>query len=118
MTIKKFRRGFAKSGDFTIAEEDILIRYGDTLSLLESGELRPETELEQQFLQVLALEKAPESKIEKAWMKYVHLARDRKKFHTLNSKKSIADSESDDGYSDASDVNDDIIDSDDDGGDD
>ncbi|MCX9525385.1 DUF413 domain-containing protein, partial [Vibrio cholerae] len=36
---KKFPRGFAKSGDFTLAEEDILTRYGDTMLGLESGEL-------------------------------------------------------------------------------
>lgn len=41
---KRFRRGFAKSGDFTLAEEDILIRFGDTMSLLESGELSPESD--------------------------------------------------------------------------
>lgn len=87
---KRFRRGFAKSGDFTIAEEDILIRFGDTMNLLEGGELAPESEEERHFLQVVADEKQAESKLEKTWIKYIHLARDRKKFHTLNGKKTAA----------------------------
>ena len=28
---EKFPRGFAKSGDFTLAEEEILTLYGDTM---------------------------------------------------------------------------------------
>jgi hypothetical protein len=33
---KAFPRGFAKSGNFTILEEELLIYYGDTLAGLEA----------------------------------------------------------------------------------
>jgi uncharacterized protein YifE (UPF0438 family) len=104
---KRFRRGFAKSGDFTLAEEEILIRFGDTMNLLEVGELAPESEEERHFLQAVADEKQAESKLEKTWIKYIHLARDRKKFHTLNGKKAAADESTED-ESDYNGSNDDI----------
>lgn len=50
---KKFPRGFAKSGDFTLGEEDILTLYGDTMVGLETGLLQPENAEEQHFLEVL-----------------------------------------------------------------
>ncbi len=61
---KKFPRGFAKSGDFTLAEEDILTRYGDTMLGLESGELQPENADEEHFLKVLANPELAENKLE------------------------------------------------------
>ncbi|WP_394149978.1 DUF413 domain-containing protein [Vibrio maritimus] len=110
---KRFRRGFAKSGDFTIAEEEILIRFGDTMNLLELGELSPETDEERHFLQVLSDEKQAENKLEKTWVKYIHLARDRKKFHTLNGKKTAAEpADANIDYDDNDDIGDDIVDDD------
>ncbi len=84
---QKFRRGFAKSGNFTIAEEEILIRYGDTFLGLEKGELTPQSDVEKHFLLALSDESKAESKLEKTWIKYCHQTRDRRKFHTLNGKK-------------------------------
>ncbi|MCE0495115.1 DUF413 domain-containing protein [Vibrio salinus] len=83
---KKFPRGFAKSGDFTITEEDLLIHFGDTMLHIESGELSPVNNEEKHFLAVLNNEKAAETKLEKVWLKYIHLSRDRKRFHTLNGR--------------------------------
>ncbi|MCL9775343.1 DUF413 domain-containing protein [Vibrio methylphosphonaticus] len=85
----KFRRGFAKSGDFTLAEEEILIRYGATMNQLEQGEITPENIAEEHFLLVIQDEKQADTKLEKAWVKYIHLARDRRRFHTLNGKKPV-----------------------------
>ncbi len=97
---KKFPRGFAKSGDFTLAEEDILTIYGETLSALETGTLQPENAEEQQFLKVLENPELAASKIEKAWMKYVRLARGRKRFHTLNGRNKL---DASDDYTDTDD---------------
>ncbi|MGR5175767.1 DUF413 domain-containing protein [Vibrio mediterranei] len=82
----KFPRGFAKSGDFTLAEEEILTFYGKTLLGLESGELEATNDEEKRLIKVTQMELAPESKIEKTWFKYISLARGRKKFHTLNGR--------------------------------
>ncbi|MEF1289587.1 DUF413 domain-containing protein [Vibrio sp. M260118] len=80
----KFPRGFAKSGDFTLAEEEILTLYGDTMLGLESGELLPENSEEKHFVKVLVHPGKAKSKLERVWLKYVQLARGRKRFHTLN----------------------------------
>ncbi|PWI32513.1 hypothetical protein DI392_15815 [Vibrio albus] len=85
---KAFPRGFAKSGNFTILEEELLIYYGDTLAGLEAGILEAESKEEKHFLKVLEDHGKAQTKLEKAWLKYIKYARGRKQFHTLNSKKS------------------------------
>jgi len=87
---KAFPRGFAKSGNFTILEEELLIYYGDTMVNLESGELKPENSEEKHFLKVLKDPKKANTKLETTWLKYIKLARARKQFHTLNSKKNTS----------------------------
>ncbi len=94
----KFKRGFAKSGDFTIAEENILIRYGDTLRQLTDGSLLPESDQENQLIRVLSGDAEAESKLEKTWQKYQKLAFGRRKFHglaTTNRTNSDEDDNSD-----------------------
>ena len=83
---KKFPRGFAKSGDFTLTEEDLLSTYGETLLGLETGTLQPESEGETHFMSILAEPDSAANKLEKAWLKYVRIARGRKRFHTLNGR--------------------------------
>ncbi|KLN64953.1 MULTISPECIES: DUF413 domain-containing protein [Vibrio] len=95
----KFPRGFAKSGDFTIGEEDILTLYGDTMLGLESGALQPENAEEKHFVKVLINPGKAKSKLERVWLKYVQLARGRKRFHTLNGRNRI-DTNSIEDYSD------------------
>ncbi|MGO1296461.1 MAG: DUF413 domain-containing protein [Vibrio sp.] len=81
---KKFSRGFAKSGDFTLAEENLLTIYGETMLGLEQGTLAAETLEETQFLTVLQQPDLAQTKLEKVWLKYTRLARGRKSFHTLH----------------------------------
>ncbi|MBW8189647.1 DUF413 domain-containing protein [Neiella marina] len=82
---QKFARGFQKSGDFTVKESDLLTVYGATLSQLERGELQPESDAESQFLAVLRGEQAAQTELEKVWLKYVGLARNKRRFHAVTS---------------------------------
>tara|TARA_Y100001956_G_C4128762_1_gene192099 strand:- start:7598 stop:7954 length:357 start_codon:yes stop_codon:yes gene_type:complete len=82
----KFPRGFAKSGDFTLAEEEILTLYGDTMLGLESGEIVPDNSEEKHFVKVLENPGKAKTKLERVWLKYIQLARGRKRFHTLNGR--------------------------------
>jgi uncharacterized protein YifE (UPF0438 family) len=95
---KKFPRGFGKSGEFTLAEEQLLVRFGETMQNLENGELAPTTDAEKQFVAELNSEQVPSSKMAKVWIKYVRLARGRKRFHTLNgrNKSDVSDDYTDD----------------------
>jgi uncharacterized protein YifE (UPF0438 family) len=84
---KAFPRGFAKSGNFTILEEELLTYYGDTMAGLESGKLEPENQEERHFLKAIKDPKKAKTKLETTWLKYIRYARGRKQFHTLSSKK-------------------------------
>ena len=94
-----FPYGFKKSGDFSITEANLLSQYGKTLAGLESGGLTPETADETHFVAMLKGEEAAENSLEKAWLKYIKLARGRKQFYTLHSTASNQ-SDYDDDYSD------------------
>ena len=84
----KFPYGFRKSGDFSITEADLLTKYGKTLLSLESGELSPESDDESHFVDFVNGKVPAENSVEKAWAKYVRLARGKKHFYTLHSSAS------------------------------
>ncbi|WP_220720001.1 DUF413 domain-containing protein [Agarivorans litoreus] len=83
---KRFKRGFSKSGDFTLMESELLSLYGETMRALDAGEILPEGEQEKRFLLVCSQQIEPEGRLEKIWMKYKKLAQTRRRFHTLNSR--------------------------------
>ncbi|WP_026970772.1 DUF413 domain-containing protein [Aliagarivorans marinus] len=86
----KFPRGFSKSGDFTLAESELLSLYGDTMLALELGTLLPESSAERHFIKVLRNPLKAKTALERVWLKYLRLARGRRSFHTLNSKRMAA----------------------------
>lgn len=86
-----FYRGFSKSGDFTLAEDEMLTYFGTTLLALESGQLEPESQTESDFVDMTKGNREASTKLERTWMKYVHLARGKKSFYTLNSKPNLSD---------------------------
>ncbi len=83
-----FPYGFRKSGDFSITESDLLTQYGKNLLALESGELAPVSEDEKHFVEFVQGKSAAANSLEKAWQKYVQLARGKKHFYTLHSSAS------------------------------
>jgi uncharacterized protein YifE (UPF0438 family) len=85
---QKFPYGFRKSGDFSITEANLLTQYGKTLLALESGELAPESEDELHFVEFANGRTDAINNVEKAWAKYVRLARGKKHFYTLHSSAS------------------------------
>jgi len=80
-----FPRGFRKSGDFTLAESELLSLYGDTLLTLESGELEPANSEERHFVAILPHPYKARTRLEQVWFKYIKLIREPRKFHSLNS---------------------------------
>lgn len=86
-----FPRGFRKSGDFSIAESDLLTTYGATLLGLEMNELQPVSEQEQQFVAFIAEQGEGQNQIQKAWAKYIKLARKKRNFYTLYSSSFKSD---------------------------
>ncbi|WP_428197220.1 DUF413 domain-containing protein [Aliivibrio kagoshimensis] len=82
---QRYARGFAKSGDFTLVEEELLIRYGDTMLSLENGELLPENSEEKHFVKVVNNPTKAKTQLERLWIKYVQLSRGYRRSMPLNS---------------------------------
>ncbi|MDB1125197.1 DUF413 domain-containing protein [Vibrio algarum] len=66
----RFPDGFAESGEFTYAEEELLTYWGETMYALELGEIIPENLEEEHFVQAIKNPKLAHSCLEKVWLKY------------------------------------------------
>lgn len=55
---------------FTNTEEEILIQYGEWMSALEKGILKPITIAQEHFIDVCKNNIQPETEYERVWMKY------------------------------------------------
>ena len=82
-----FPRGFRKSGDFNIAEAELLTEVGKRLFLLEQAICMPENSVEEQFVQMCHLQTLGQTRVELLWQKYKSLTQ-HKQFHGLMSNVS------------------------------
>ena len=80
---RNYPRGMKRSGDFTLAEAEVLERYGVALMALSSGNRLPATEEEQHFVDVCRGNTTVANTIERAWLKYQNIILTPKQFHTL-----------------------------------
>tara|TARA_R110000787_G_scaffold25150_1_gene70761 strand:+ start:663 stop:1025 length:363 start_codon:yes stop_codon:yes gene_type:complete len=80
---RNYPRGMKRSGDFTLAEAELLEQYGIALVALSSGTRLPITEEEQHFVDVCRGNTLVENTIERAWLKYQNIILTPKQFHTL-----------------------------------
>ncbi|MGL5759461.1 DUF413 domain-containing protein [Plesiomonas sp.] len=88
---KHYPRGFARHGDFTIKEAQLLEHFGCAFDELDSGKRQAATEEEQLFVAVCQNERQPVTDHEKVWIKYRDRTRRPKRFHTLSGGKPQAD---------------------------
>lgn len=84
---KNYPRGFARHGDFTIKESQLLEKHGSAFVELESGNREPANPEEKRFVSVCKGEAEPKSDYEKVWTKYIKKTRQPKRFHTLSGGK-------------------------------
>ncbi|MFT5298970.1 MAG: hypothetical protein ACI9YH_005022 [Colwellia sp.] len=80
-----FPRGFNKSGDFTLAESEILTNVGKRLLMLEQEVCLPKNEIEKQFIQMCREQSEGQTRIELLWQKYKKLTV-YKPFHALSAQ--------------------------------
>jgi uncharacterized protein YifE (UPF0438 family) len=78
-----FPRGINKSGDFTLAESEILTNVGKRLLMLEQEVCLPTNEIEKQFIQMCRDQSEGQTRIELLWQKYKKLTV-YKPFHSLS----------------------------------
>ena len=67
---KNYPRGFARHGDYTIKESQVLEQYGQAFKALDLGEREPATQEEKDFAAFCRGERAAETFFEKTWNKY------------------------------------------------
>ena len=80
---KNYPRGMKRSGDFSLAEAELLEQYGVALMALASGTRLPITEEELHFVEVCRGNTIVANTIERAWLKYQNIILTPKQFHTL-----------------------------------
>lgn len=81
---KNYPRGFARHGDYTIRESQLLEQYGQACAELESEERKAKSAEEKQFVAVMKGERQAETSLEKAWVKYRTLTSKTKRIYTLS----------------------------------
>lgn len=80
---KNYPRGFARHGDYTIREAEILETCGLAFNDLENGKRTAVTAEEKHFMAVINGEQEPNSIYVKTWIKYKNLISSSKRVYTL-----------------------------------
>ena len=86
-----FPRGFSKSGDFNIADAELLTNIGRRLLMLEQEVCLPKNEVEKQFVQMCKEQYEGQTRIELLWQKYRRLTV-YKPFHSLSGRTIVPSS--------------------------
>ncbi|MDU8925019.1 DUF413 domain-containing protein [Pasteurellaceae bacterium LIM206] len=81
---KNYPRGFARHGDYTIKEAQVLEQHGQAFKALESGERAPVTEEEKSFVSFCSGERPAATFFEKTWQKYRSRISTNKRVYTLS----------------------------------
>ncbi|RDV26664.1 DUF413 domain-containing protein [Alteromonas aestuariivivens] len=93
---KHYPYGFARSGDFSISESKALTQYGSLIAALVDGELGPDNDVDQGYLESALGHRTPQSVEEKAWLKYQSRINRPKAASIYGSKKAAVDDDDDD----------------------
>ncbi|TDQ56377.1 hypothetical protein EDC45_1940 [Mesocricetibacter intestinalis] len=81
---KNYPRGFSRHGDYTIKESQALEQYGQAFKALDSGERKPVTQEEKQFVAFCRGEHPASTFFEKTWDKYRSRISNAKRVYTLS----------------------------------
>ena len=81
---ENYPRGFARHGDYTIKEAQVLEQFGQAFKALDKGERAPVTEEEESFVAFCRGEHPAETFFEKVWGKYRARIASAKRVYTLS----------------------------------
>ncbi|MFT5760041.1 MAG: hypothetical protein ACI9LM_004825 [Alteromonadaceae bacterium] len=101
---RNYPRGMKRSGDFTLAEAELLEKYGVALMALSSGSRLPITDEEQHFVDVCRGNTIVGNTIERTWLKYQNIILTPKQFHTLFGRTKVEADEDEEVESDSDDL--------------
>lgn len=92
--------GFARSGDFSRNQADLLEQYGNALKALHQGDCQPRDEQEARFVEVCQGQQAAQSPLEKAWLLYLTGLKKRNVYFSASAAASVAEQGNDNRYDD------------------
>jgi uncharacterized protein YifE (UPF0438 family) len=101
---KHYPYGFARSGDFSIAESKLLQSHGSIFAALVDGKISPENDEEQMYLESALGHRAPSTPQEKTWLKYQARINRPKAASIYGSKRTIVEDADDEDIDDNSDL--------------
>jgi len=104
---KHYPYGFSRSGDFSIAESKALAQFGCLIAALVDGELTPQNEEEQSYVDSALGQKQPSTIAEKAWLKYQNRI-NRPKYASIHGNRRAASDRGPDDSELVHDLDDDI----------
>ena len=108
---KNYPYGFARSGDFSINESNLLQAHGSLFAALVDCKITPENDEEQAYLESALGHRDPATPQEKAWLKYQSRINRPKTASIYGSKKPVVeDVDDDDNIGDNSDLDIDLDD--------
>lgn len=89
--LQHFPRGLRRSGEFTVAEADLLERHGHAMLSLYQGKRQPQDELESSFLDKVQQGDGNGHLFAKVWLKYLKVIGPRRVHRLCTSGGSGAD---------------------------
>lgn len=101
---KHYPYGFARSGDFSIAESKLLQSHGSIFAALVDGKISPENDEEQMYLESALGHREPSTPQEKTWLKYQARINRPKAASIYGSKRTIVEDADDEDIDDNSDL--------------
>ncbi|APE04762.1 MULTISPECIES: DUF413 domain-containing protein [Alteromonas] len=110
---KNYPYGFARSGDFSISESKLLQSHGSLFAALVDGEITPENDEEQAYLESALGHREPSTPQEKVWLKYQRRINRPKTASIYGSQKPViddTDADNDEDINDNSDLDVDVSD--------
>lgn len=81
-----FPYGFLRSGDFSIAEANVLTSHGYIMSKLHKGEIAPTTPEHKRFIQVVNRTIDAKYVEENIYLKYLHVIKNKNRYITALTK--------------------------------
>jgi uncharacterized protein YifE (UPF0438 family) len=91
-----FPHGFARSGDFTRSQAELLEQHGRHLKALHEGSVQPASDEEVHFVAVCMGEAEATTTLEKTWKSYLNALNKRNVFFSASASGSVSNSEDSD----------------------
>ncbi len=89
--LQHFPRGIRRSGEFTVAEADLLERHGHAMMELYQGKRQPQDDVEVMFMERIQAGEASGNPFAKVWFKYLKVIGPRRVHRLCTAVGNVSD---------------------------